>query len=158
MWMRSIAKIFPDSLQRNAVFFVPLAVMRTCMQTNETIGHSQRRVRHTPKCKLVVMDLTAPHSNQLLQDCGGLLRCRGSDSLTLRHLFQSQGNPLARRVTCPTTFQHLHGLKGCRLCSRPKLTLPMPHMLGTSFYSFCFLHSNGIPWSIENPTNSWKSD
>ena len=116
------------------------------------------RNRHVPKCRLVILDLTTQHAEQLLHrivedynvacvhialPCGTCSRARG---IPLPD--GSPGPPPLRDAN------HLHGLEGLSAVDAAKV------QAANDLYAWAdrfiqFLHSRGVHWTIENPANSW---
>ena len=116
------------------------------------------RNRHVPKCKLVVLDLTSEHADQLLRQivrdywvaCVHIALPCGTCS-------KARGIPLPDGSAGPPPlrdFAHLHGLPGLTPVQQAKVDA------ANTLYKWAdgfiqFLDQHNVPWSVENPKNSW---
>ena len=116
------------------------------------------RNRHTPKCRLVVMDLTAPHADQLLRRIVDDYRVAGVHiALPCGTCSKARGIPLPNGAPGPPPLrdmEHLHGLPGLSAMHQAKIDA------ANQLYKWAdefirFLISRSVPWTIENPSNSW---
>ena len=116
------------------------------------------RNRHVPKCRLVVLDLTSAHADQLLR------RIVRDHKVAAVHIAlpcgtcsKARGVPMADGTPGPPPLRdstHLHGLPGLTQDQQLKVTA------ANELYAWAdqfiqFLHEQGVPWTIENPSNSW---
>lgn len=94
------------------------------------------RDRHVPRCELVVMDLTSEFADDLLRKLVQDYNVIGVHiALPCGTCSKARGIPMEDGLPGPQplrSFQRFHGL--------PNLE---------------FLESRGIPWTVENPSNSW---
>jgi hypothetical protein len=116
------------------------------------------RNRHIPKCRLVILDLTTPHADQLLR------RIVEDHNVACVHIAlpcgtcsKARGIPLPDGSPGPPPLRdanNLHGIKGLSATDAAKV------QAANELYAWAdrfiqFLQSRGVHWTIENPTNSW---
>ena len=116
------------------------------------------RNRHIPKCRLVILDLTTPHADQLLR------RIVEDHNVACVHIAlpcgtcsKARGIPLPDGSPGPPPLRdanNLHGIKGLSATDAAKV------QAANELYAWAdrfiqFLQSRRVHWTIENPTNSW---
>ena len=116
------------------------------------------RNRHAPKCRIVVMDLTSNHADELLRRIVTDYTVAGVHiALPCGTCSRARGIPMADGSPGPPPLRdarHLHGLPNLRTSDRLKVDA------ANKLYAWAdkfiqFLHERKVPWTIENPANSW---
>ena len=116
------------------------------------------RNRHVPKCRLVVMDLTSDHADALLRRIVADYNIAGVHiALPCGTCSKARGIPLPDGSAGPPPLRdhnNLHGMANLSALDRAKIDAANQlYAWADSFVQY--LHSKGIPWTIENPSNSW---
>ena len=116
------------------------------------------RNRHLPKCKIYAIDITAPHAQSLLSyvlqncrvafvhmapPCGTCSRARG---IPLPD--GSSGPPVLRTAVHPWGLPEVVGVDRVKLDASNAVYSALAECV-----DLC--EDLGVPWCIENPTNSW---
>lgn len=118
--------ILSSVVQQHGIQVLPIDCPRNC---------------RTPKCRLVIMDLISKHADTLLRRIVEDYRVTGCIS--------------------PNLAGHAHAPVGSRFQMDLKVHHPCAKVEAANvLYAWAdqfvqFLHSKGIPWTIENPSNSW---
>ena len=116
------------------------------------------RNRHTPKCRVVVLDLTTPYADELLKRIVRDYNVAGVHiALPCGTCSKARGIPMPDGSAGPPPLrdaQNLHGFAKLSSANQAKVTA------ANALYAWAdqfiqFLHSMGFAWTVENPTNSW---
>lgn len=116
------------------------------------------RNRHVPKCRLVVLDLTSAYADQLLRRIVRDHKVAGVHiALPCGTCSKARGIPMADGTPGPPPLRdstHLHGLPGLTPDQQLKVTAAN-ELCACADQFIQFLHEQGVPWTIENPSKSW---
>ena len=116
------------------------------------------RNRHHAKCKIYELDLSQPHAIELLKRiCCDMDVICVHIALPCGTCSKARGIPLPDGSPGPAplrSWSHLYGLPG--ISGTDAIKLEAANRLYIAIAEFIeFLESEGIPWTVENPGNSW---
>eukprot|EP00435_Cladocopium_sp_Y103_P053352 s792_g17.t1 len=113
---------------------------------------------HVPKCRLIVMDLTSKHADELLKKIVTDYNVVGVHiALPCGTCSKARGIPMPDGTPGPPPLRdmdNLHGFQHLTPVQRAKVDA------ANALYAWAdqfiqFLHGRGVAWSVENPKNSW---